>query len=68
MKIKSLQPFVLHVPVTQGAIEDSTHRLTHWGAPGVIIRTEDGLAGYGYTGTHAHRALDELITACITET
>jgi L-alanine-DL-glutamate epimerase-like enolase superfamily enzyme len=68
VKIESVQTFILHVPVTRGAIEDSTHRLTHWGAPGVIIRTEDGLAGYGYTGTHAHRPLDKLITACIIET
>ena len=68
VKIQSLQTFILHVPVTRGVIEDSTHKLTHWGAPGVIIRTENGLAGYGYTGTHAHLGLDRLITSCISET
>lgn len=68
MKIENLQTFILHVPVTRGVIEDSTHKLTHWGAPGVIIRTENGLAGYGYTGTHAHLGLDRLIASCISET
>jgi len=68
VKIDNLQTFILHVPVTRGVIEDSTHKLTHWGAPGVIIRTENGLAGYGYTGTHAHLGLDRLIASCISET
>ena len=27
MKIESLQTFILHVPVTRGLIEDSTHKL-----------------------------------------
>jgi len=65
MKITKIETFILHVPVTQGEISDSTHHLTHWGAPGVVIHTDCGLCGYGYTGTHAHLAADRLITNCI---
>ena len=65
MKIKSVEPFVLHVPVTGSQIADSTHSITHWGVVGARIETEDGLAGYGFTGTHADLAGDHLITRCI---
>lgn len=68
MKITAVEPFILHVPVTRDDIADSTHQLTHWGAPGVRIRTDDGLVGYGYTGTHAHLPTDRLITGCIEHT
>ncbi len=67
MKITRLVPFILHAPVTRGAVADSTHALTHWGAPGVAIHTDTGHVGYGYTGTHAHLATDRLITDCIAE-
>ncbi|MEO8024295.1 mandelate racemase/muconate lactonizing enzyme family protein [Polaromonas sp.] len=65
MKIKSVQPFILHVPVTGAHIADSTHSITHWGVVGAQIDTEDGLTGYGFTGTHAHLPSDQLITRCI---
>jgi L-alanine-DL-glutamate epimerase-like enolase superfamily enzyme len=68
MKITRLEPFILHAPVTRDAIEDSTHHLSHWGAPGVIIHTDSDLRGYGYTGTHAHLPTDRLIADCITDT
>ncbi|HEY3743005.1 MAG TPA: mandelate racemase/muconate lactonizing enzyme family protein [Bryobacteraceae bacterium] len=68
MKITRVAPFILHVPVTRNDIADSTHRITHWGAPGVILETENGLQGYGYTGTHAHLATDRLIASCIGDT
>ncbi|WBV41740.1 mandelate racemase/muconate lactonizing enzyme family protein [Pseudoroseomonas cervicalis] len=68
MQIVSVEPFILHVPVTGDGIADSTHTLSHWGAPGVVLRTACGLAGYGYTGTHAHLPTDRLIAACIGET
>lgn len=67
LKITSIETFILHVPVTGEGIADSTHSITHWGVPGVIIRTESGLVGYGYTGTHAHLPSDKLITQCIAE-
>jgi L-alanine-DL-glutamate epimerase-like enolase superfamily enzyme len=68
MKISRIETFILHVPVTRGAISDSTYNLTHWGAPGVVIHTDSGLFGYGYTRTHAHLPTDRLIVNCISET
>lgn len=65
MKITGIETFILHVPVTRSGIADSTHALTHWGVPGVIISTDAGIKGYGYTGTHAHLASDRLITDCL---
>ncbi len=65
MIITALETFILHVPVTREAIADSTHSITHWGMPGVMIRTDCGMTGYGFTGTHAHLAGDRLITSCI---
>lgn len=65
MKIKSVEPFILHLPLTSDSISDSTHSITHWGVVGTIITTTDGLKGYGFTGTHSHLASDRLITACI---
>ncbi len=68
MKITKIEPFILHAPVTRDGIADSTHQITHWGTPGCIIHTDAGITGYGYSGTHGHRALDKLIVDCITET
>jgi len=65
VKITRLEPFILHAPVTRGGIADSTHALTHWGAPGVAIHTDAGLTGYGFSGTHAHLATDRLVVDCI---
>jgi L-alanine-DL-glutamate epimerase-like enolase superfamily enzyme len=65
MKITTVESFLLHVPVTGQRIADSTHQVTHWGVPGVILHTDAGLTGFGYTGTHAHLATDRLITDAI---
>ncbi len=65
MKITHLEPIILHAPVTRGGIADSTHKLSHWGAPGVAISTDSGLTGYGFSGTHAHLPTDRLIVDCI---
>jgi L-alanine-DL-glutamate epimerase-like enolase superfamily enzyme len=65
MKIIAIDPFILHVPVTGSQIADSTHTVTHWGVVGARITTDNGLVGYGYTGTHAHLPSDQLITRCI---
>ncbi len=67
MKITGIEPFILHVPVTRNQIADSTHKVDAWGAPGVIIHTDAGISGYGYTGTHAHLPTDRLITGCIAD-
>ena len=67
MTITALETFILHVPVTRDGIADSTHSITHWGVPGVMIKTDSDRTGYGFTGTHAHTASDRLITACISD-
>ncbi len=67
MTITSLQTFVLHIPVTRGGIADSTHAITHWGVPGVMLETDTDHVGYGFTGTHAHLASDRLIASCIAD-
>jgi L-alanine-DL-glutamate epimerase-like enolase superfamily enzyme len=68
MKIVAVETFILHVPVTGSHIADSVHSITHWGAPGALIRTDAGIEGYGYTGTHAHLPTDHLITGFIAHT
>jgi L-alanine-DL-glutamate epimerase-like enolase superfamily enzyme len=65
MKIRSVEPFILHVPLNRSSISDSSHTITHWGVVGVKLTADDGTAGYGFTGTHAHLPSDRLITACI---
>lgn len=65
MKIVAVEPFILHLPLTQASISDSTHSITHWGVVGARIATSDGIDGYGFTGTHAHLASDRLVTNCI---
>ena len=67
MKITAIETFIMHVPVSQNLIGDSTHTITHWGMPGVRIMTDAGLVGYGYTGTHADLPTDKLITAIIAD-
>ena len=68
MTITRVEPFILHVPVTRNEIADSTHVVNHWGMPGVLLHTDDGAVGCGYTGTHAHLPTDRLITDCIAHT
>ncbi len=65
VKIVSVDPFILHLPLTSDSISDSTHSITHWGVVGARIATSDGLVGYGFTGTHAHLPSDRLVTSCI---
>jgi L-alanine-DL-glutamate epimerase-like enolase superfamily enzyme len=65
VKIISVEPFILHVPLNVDSISDSTHTITHWGVVGTKIVTNKGLEGYGFTGTHAHLPSDHLITSCI---
>jgi L-alanine-DL-glutamate epimerase-like enolase superfamily enzyme len=67
MHITKLEPIILHAPVTRGGIKDSTHAITHWGAPGVAIHTDTGHIGYGFSGTHAHLPTDKLIVDCIVD-
>lgn len=68
MKISKVETFLLHVPVTGHGIADSTHQVSKWGLPGVILHTDTGLQGIGYTGTHAHLPTDCLIIDAIKHT
>jgi L-alanine-DL-glutamate epimerase-like enolase superfamily enzyme len=65
MRIRAVEPFILHAPIVHGRIADATNSITHWGIVGARITSEDGLVGYGFTGTHAHLPSDRLIAACI---
>jgi L-alanine-DL-glutamate epimerase-like enolase superfamily enzyme len=67
VRISEVQTFILHAPVTNDLIGDSTHKITHWGMPGVRLIAEGGLEGWGYTGTHAVLATDRLVTSAISE-
>ncbi len=67
MRIKTIEPFILHVPIEHGGISDATNAITHWGIVGARLQTESGLIGYGFTGTHAHLPSDRLIAACISD-
>jgi L-alanine-DL-glutamate epimerase-like enolase superfamily enzyme len=55
----------LHPACAGDRLADSRHSISHWGVVGAQIDTEDGLTGYGFTGTHAHLPSDHLITRCI---
>ncbi len=65
MRVTAVEPFILHVPLQRSSIADSTHTISHWGVVGVKLRTDTGLEGTGFTGTHAHLPSDRLIAACI---
>lgn len=65
MRIIAVDPFIMHLPLTSDSISDSTHSITHWGVVGARVTADNGLEGWGFTGTHAHLASDRLITSCI---
>ncbi len=65
MKIKEIEPFILHIPVTGNNIADSTHSITHWGVVGAKVTDSGGRTGWGFTGTHAFLPGDRLIASCI---
>ncbi|UVI31054.1 mandelate racemase/muconate lactonizing enzyme family protein [Paenibacillus spongiae] len=62
MKITKVESFALHVPITP-PITDAINAASHWGLPGVRIYTDEGIVGYGYTGTCALG--DEMIVQTI---
>lgn len=64
MKLIEIEPFIVHVPLARG-IADSINSIDHWGFAGVIIHADNGLKGYGFTGTHAFLKGDQQITAYI---
>jgi L-alanine-DL-glutamate epimerase-like enolase superfamily enzyme len=64
VKLSRIEPFIIHVPL-QEAIADSTNSIDHWGFAGVIVHADNGLRGYGFTGTHAFLKGDQQIAAYI---
>lgn len=64
MRISGIEPFIVHVPL-KDSIADSTNRIDHWGFPGVILHTDAGVQGCGFTGTHAFLAGDRQIAGYI---
>ena len=64
MRLAKIEPFIVHVPLTEG-IADSTNAIDCWGFAGVIIHADNGLKGYGFTGTHAFLPGDRLIASYI---
>jgi L-alanine-DL-glutamate epimerase-like enolase superfamily enzyme len=67
MKITKIEPFILHVPITQKKISDATNSISHWGIVGAKITTDNEIIGYGYTATHAQVTGDRAITSVISE-
>ncbi|MCP4380782.1 MAG: mandelate racemase/muconate lactonizing enzyme family protein [Hyphomicrobiales bacterium] len=65
MQIVSIEPFILHVPIEQKIISDSTNTISHWGVVGAKVVTDTGLEGFGYAGTHAEIVSDKAIVGII---
>lgn len=67
LRITSVESFILHVPLRK-YVEDSFNTADKWGLPGVIIHTDAGISGTGYTSTLTHgdfaikSIIDELYT------
>ncbi len=53
MKIVGVETFILHVPIPR-FVADSFNTAITWGLPGVLIRTDEGITGTGYTSTLSH--------------
>lgn len=62
MRIVEVESFILHADIPR-FVADSFNEALTWGLPGVIVRTDDGLEGTGYTSTlsHGDEAIKEII-------
>lgn len=62
MRIVGVESFILHVPIPR-AVADSFNRAITWGLPGVLITTDEGVSGTGYTSTlsHGDHAIKDVI-------
>jgi L-alanine-DL-glutamate epimerase-like enolase superfamily enzyme len=63
-RIASVESFIVHASIPR-FVADSFNTAITWGLPGVIVRTHDGLEGWGYTSTLSHG--DRAITSIIDE-
>jgi L-alanine-DL-glutamate epimerase-like enolase superfamily enzyme len=62
VRITEVESFILHVPIPR-LVTDAFNRAVTWGLPGVIVRTDEGVWGTGYTSTLSHG--DEAIKGII---
>jgi hypothetical protein len=62
MKIESVESFILNVPLPR-FVADSFNQALIWGLPGVLIRTDEGITGTGYTSTQTggDNAIKEIL-------
>lgn len=67
MKITEIETFILHADIPR-LVTDSFNRATRWGLPGVIIRTDEGVEGTGFTSTltHGDHAIKTIIDGLYT--
>ncbi len=62
MKITAIETFILRAEIPR-QVTDAFNSAVMWGLPGVLIRTDEGLVGTGYTSTLSHG--DEAIVDVI---
>jgi L-alanine-DL-glutamate epimerase-like enolase superfamily enzyme len=62
IRITRVESFILHVPLRK-YVEDSFNTADEWGLPGVILHTDAGVSGTGYTSTltHGDQAIKSVI-------
>ena len=62
MRITDVESFVVHVPLPR-FIADAFNQTASWGLTGVLVRTDDGLTGTGYTSTQTQgdHAIKEIL-------
>jgi L-alanine-DL-glutamate epimerase-like enolase superfamily enzyme len=53
LQITAVETFILHVPIPR-FVADSFNHADIWGLPGVLLHTDGGLSGTGYTSTLSH--------------
>lgn len=62
MKIVEIESFILQAELPR-YVTDSFNATVMWGLPGVLIKTDEGITGTGYTSTLAHgdHAIKDII-------
>lgn len=53
MRITEVETFIVHAEIPR-LVADSFNTALTWGLPGVVIRTDEGIEGTGYTSTLSH--------------
>ena len=62
MRITEVETFILHADIPR-FVTDSFNEALTWGLPGVLIHTDEGITGTGYTSTlgHGDHAIVDII-------